>query len=105
MSRRDRAALRPQPARNGTEFHPTPDPLIDALIEYMLSLLPLEPAIWECAAGDGRLASAIAATGRHVVATDIAPRHLMCCSTISSPGRPRSGSRSRLLTRCIAASC
>jgi hypothetical protein len=71
---RDPAALRPQPSRDGTEFHPTPDCLIAAAINHVLPTLPQAPTIWECAAGDGRLARAIAATGRTVIATDLTPR-------------------------------
>jgi hypothetical protein len=71
---RDPAALRPQPARDGTEFWATPDCLIAAAIEHVLPLLSAEPAIWEPAAGDGRLARAISAAGTTVIATDLVPR-------------------------------
>jgi hypothetical protein len=68
------------------------------LIEHVLPLLPAG-TIWECAAGDGRLARAISSTGRHLIATDIAPQHsdvllrdfltgaapLGCPITISNP--------------------
>jgi hypothetical protein len=67
------AALRPQPKRSGVEWWATPSDLIDALITHVLPLLP-DGAIWECAAGDGRLAEAIRAAGRHVIASDIAPQ-------------------------------
>jgi hypothetical protein len=77
MSRRqnrDLAALRPQPARDGSEYWPTPDSLINAAIQHVLPLLPAEPVIWESAAGDGRLARALSVAGRTVIATDLVPR-------------------------------
>jgi hypothetical protein len=74
MSRCDPAALRPQPARSGLDRWPTPNCLTAALIDHVLPLLPDGP-VWECAAGDGRLADALHATGRHVIATDIYPQH------------------------------
>jgi hypothetical protein len=40
----------------------------------VLPFLP-EGIIWECAAGDGRMARAIQAAGRTVIATDIVPAH------------------------------
>jgi hypothetical protein len=82
------AALRSQPARDGTEYHPTPDCLIAAAIDYVLPALPQEPMIWECAAGDGRLARSITATGRTVLATDLVPRSpdvLLRCFITGSP--------------------
>jgi hypothetical protein len=89
MSRRqihDPAALRPQPAREGVDWWGTPPDLIDALVHYVLPLLPDSP-VWECAAGDGRLARTIAATGRHVTTTDIAPQHpdVLLCDFLTSP--------------------
>jgi hypothetical protein len=64
------AALRPQPRRQGPDAWQTPASLIDALITYVLPTLPMG-IIWEPAAGDGRLADAMRAAGREVVATDL----------------------------------
>jgi hypothetical protein len=72
---RDPASLRPQPKRSGADYWPTPPCLTRALIEHVLPDLPLAP-LWECAAGDGRLASAMRAAGHSVVASDIEPRHV-----------------------------
>jgi hypothetical protein len=69
---RDKAALRPQPARAGDDWFPTPDCLITALIRYVLP--EIQGAIWEPAAGDGRLADAMRDAGRDVLATDLFPR-------------------------------
>lgn len=69
---RDKAALRPQPARNGDDFWPTPHCLITALVSFVLP--EIHGAVWEPAAGDRRLADAIRATGRDVLATDLYPR-------------------------------
>jgi hypothetical protein len=66
-------ALRPQPKRGGADFWPTPACLIEALLQHVLPALPPGP-VWECAAGDGRLARAIEATGRSVLATDKYPQ-------------------------------
>jgi hypothetical protein len=52
---RDRPALRPQPGRDGPDFWPTPPCLTRAFVRHVLPALPPSP-IWECAAGDGRLA-------------------------------------------------
>jgi hypothetical protein len=72
--RRDPAALRSQPARDGTEFHPTPSCLAGALTAYVLPSLPAGP-IWECAAGAGALVHAMRAAGYTVAAaTDLVPR-------------------------------
>lgn len=68
--RRQDAALRPQQRRGGADFWPTPATLIDALIHHVLPTLP-PGAIWECACGDGRLADAMRAAGRPVVASDL----------------------------------
>jgi hypothetical protein len=70
---RDPAALRPQPARTGTDWHPTPACLTLALTRFVLPTLPPGP-VWEACAGDGRLARSIEAEGRQVIATDIDPR-------------------------------
>jgi hypothetical protein len=70
---RDLASLRPQPRRDGHDFWATPPCLIDALIQHVLSELS-PAAIWECAAGDGRLAQALSAAGYAVLASDIDPR-------------------------------
>ena len=72
---RDPAAYRPQPARDGADFWPTPPCLSRALTQHILPALPLVP-VWECAAGDGRLARTIAMTGRDVIATDLFPQPL-----------------------------
>jgi hypothetical protein len=73
MRSRDPAPLLPQPARTGTDWHPTPPCLTLALTRFVLPGLPPGP-VWEPCAGDGRLARAIEAEGRQVIATDIAPR-------------------------------
>jgi hypothetical protein len=62
-------AARGQPKRTGPDFWPTPACLIEAACTYMLPALPAAP-LWECAAGDGRLAAALGAT----VATDRFPQ-------------------------------
>jgi hypothetical protein len=69
---KDPSAYRPQPARGGPDFWPTPKCLTAALLQYVLPALPGQ-VIWECAAGDGKLAGAIAATGRKVIASDLVP--------------------------------
>ena len=69
---RDPASLRPQPKRAGHDFWPTPRCLTEALIEHVLPDLPHAP-VWECAAGDGRLAAALGAAGLSVLASDIEP--------------------------------
>ena len=70
---RDLASLRPQPRRHGHDFWATPRCLTEALVKHVLPELPTV-AIWECAAGDGRLAWALRAAGCTVVASDIEPR-------------------------------
>jgi hypothetical protein len=70
---RDPASLRPQLRRDGHDFWPTPRCLTEALIKHVLPELPTA-AIWECAAGDGRLAQALHAVGYTVLASDIEPR-------------------------------
>ena len=72
-ARPDPAAQRGQPNRDGPDFWPTPVCLIAALVRHVLPSLPPAP-IWECAAGDGRLAEAISAAGRRVTATDLHPQ-------------------------------
>jgi hypothetical protein len=69
---RDPAALRPQPARDGPDFWPTPQCLAVALAQFVLP--EVSGAIWEPAAGDGRLATAMRDVGRDVLASDIQPR-------------------------------
>jgi hypothetical protein len=64
------AALRPQPARLGRDFWPTPHCLIAALINDIVPRLPAG-RIWEPAAGDGRLAEALRCVGRTVLASDV----------------------------------
>src|SRR3954470_11893116 len=64
------AALRPPPKRHGADVWPTPVALTDALRIHVLPLLP-EGIIWEPAAGDGRLATALRHAGRQVVASDL----------------------------------
>jgi hypothetical protein len=66
---KDPAAVKQQPERDGPDFWPTPKSLVDACVNYVLPMLPHDP-IWECAAGDGRLANAIATVGREVWVTD-----------------------------------
>jgi len=73
--RPDPAAQRGQPKRDGPDFWPTPDCLISALVEHVIPTLPAGP-IWECAAGDGRLASAIEKAGRRVIMSDLFPQNL-----------------------------
>jgi hypothetical protein len=70
---RDPAALRPQSKPDPRHLWPTPSCLTWALITHVLPYLPPGP-IWECAAGDGRLAHAMRAVGRIVHASDIVPR-------------------------------
>jgi hypothetical protein len=72
LKRRDPAALRPQPMRDGADFWPTPRCLSDALVHHVLPSLPPGP-VWECAAGDGRLVAAMRAAGRTVFASDLMP--------------------------------
>lgn len=70
VRRRDPAALRPQPRRDGADNWPTPACLLGALVEHVLAELPPGP-IWEPAAGDGGLARALREAGRKVVVTDL----------------------------------
>ena len=69
----DPASLRPQPKPDPCALWPTPPCLTWALITHVLPRLPQGP-IWECAAGDGRLADAMRGAGRVVHASDIVPR-------------------------------
>jgi hypothetical protein len=69
----DPAAVRPQPRRVGPDFWPTPTSLIAALQSHVLPGLP-EGAIWEPAAGDGRLARAMIGAGRTVIQSDLYPQ-------------------------------
>jgi hypothetical protein len=66
---RDRAALRPQPTRNGDDWWATPTCLTTALVRFVLP--EVHGVVWECAAGDGALAAAMRAAGRDVLATDL----------------------------------
>jgi hypothetical protein len=69
--RKDPLAVRPRhDSRDGADFWPTPACLTAALVQFVLPSLPPGP-VWECAAGEGHLARAIAASGRRVVATDL----------------------------------
>jgi hypothetical protein len=70
---RDPVSLRPQPRRDGHDFWPTPPCLTEALIMHVLPELPTK-AVWECAAGDGRLVRALRAGGYTAFASDIEPR-------------------------------
>jgi hypothetical protein len=70
---RDPAALRPQSKPDPCHLWPTPPCLTWALVTRVLPYLPPGP-VWECAAGDGRLADAMRAAGRIVLASDILPR-------------------------------
>jgi hypothetical protein len=70
---RDPNARRPQPKRSGRDLWPTPASLIETVTLHVLPVLP-DGAIWECAAGDGRLAEAIREAGRDTYASDIFPR-------------------------------
>jgi hypothetical protein len=70
---RDPSARRPTPKREDMDFWPTPPELQIALTRYVLELLPDGP-VWECAAGDGRLADALIAAGRQVILSDIDPQ-------------------------------
>jgi hypothetical protein len=67
----DPAALRPAVRRDGPDYWPTPRCLGDALVRCVLPELP--GPIWECAAGDGRLAAAMRAAGRRVITSDLLP--------------------------------
>src|SRR4051794_27249997 len=69
---RDKASLRPQPARSGADWWPTPQCLTAALLRCVLPRLA--GPIWEPAAGDGRLAAAMHQAGRIVLASDLEPR-------------------------------
>jgi hypothetical protein len=71
----DPSARRPTPKRTDKDFWPTPPELQVALARYVLPLLPPGP-IWECAAGDGALAGALAKAGRDVILSDIDPQRL-----------------------------
>jgi hypothetical protein len=73
--RGDRAGLKTPKARpEDNEFWPTPPCLRAALTHYVVPNLPAGRIIWECAAGDGTLGDAIAATGRQVFMSDIDPQ-------------------------------
>jgi hypothetical protein len=61
--RKDLSAYRPRPARDGTDFWPTPPCLIKALVQFALPGLPAGN-LWEFAAGDGRVARVLRAAGR-----------------------------------------
>jgi hypothetical protein len=71
--RKDPCAYRPQPVRDGTDFWPTPPCLTNALVQFVLPGLPAGN-LWECAAGDVRLARALRAAGRPALASDIDPQ-------------------------------
>jgi hypothetical protein len=68
---RDPTSIRPQPARAGPDYQPTRGCLSDALVRCVLPELP--GPIWECAAGNGRLDTAMRAAGRTVIASDLFP--------------------------------
>jgi hypothetical protein len=70
--RPDKATQRGQPAREGSDFWPTPDDLIAAACKHVLPILP-SGVIWECANGDGVLQRAIAAYGFEVIGSDKYP--------------------------------
>lgn len=70
VPRPDPAAQRGQPRRDGPDFWPTPSTLITALVHYVVPRLPPGP-LWECAAGDGRLADALDRAGRTVIRSDL----------------------------------
>jgi hypothetical protein len=75
--RLDRPSLRPQPARDGPDFWPTPACLVGALTRSVLPFDAIESercVIWEPGAGGGAIADALVAAGWDVVATDIEPR-------------------------------
>jgi hypothetical protein len=46
--RRQDAALRPQPSRDGADYWPTPASLIGALIAHVLPTLPAGPRVGMC---------------------------------------------------------
>jgi hypothetical protein len=72
---RDPAPLRPTPARAGLDQQwITPVCLCSCLVERVLPTLDSTSPIWEGAAGNGAIVDAVRATGREVIATDIAPR-------------------------------
>jgi hypothetical protein len=70
----DPGARRPTPKREDQDFWPTPECLRSALVHCVLPFLPPGLTIWEAAAGDGSLSDAIAATGRTVISSDVAPQ-------------------------------
>jgi hypothetical protein len=72
--RNDPAAKRPTPKRTGNDYWPTPPDVAAVLVQHVLPVLGSGIRIWECAAGDGRLADAIAAAGYDVVMTDADPK-------------------------------
>jgi hypothetical protein len=71
--RNDPSAYRPQPAREGRDFWPTIDPgLHDMLIHCVLPKVPPDLAVWEAAAGAGRLFDSLRhRTNRQIIATDL----------------------------------
>jgi hypothetical protein len=71
-NRRDRAGLRPSPARNDGDFWRTTPDLAAALVGRVLPSVP-DGVVWECAAGDGILLDALRDAGRVVIAADIEP--------------------------------
>jgi hypothetical protein len=83
--RKDPMAARGQPKRIGPDFWPTPHCLIEAAVTHIVPALHAAP-IWECAAGDGRLAAALGAA----IATDKFPQDgslPLDFLTTSPPGR------------------
>jgi len=70
---RDQPSQRSTPRRDGPDYWPTPHSLIEAMVMNVLPMLPPNTMVWEPAAGDGRLASAIAETGRGVAVSDLVP--------------------------------
>lgn len=74
----DPSALRPTPGRDGPDFWPTPHSLVAALVHAVLPLLRDDVPIFECAAGDRRLAIAMRAAGRDVIESDLYPQDGLC---------------------------
>lgn len=72
--RKDPAAYRPQPGRDGPDFWPTIDRGLQLLLVHdVLSAVPAGLTIWECAAGSGHLVDPMRGIRRDVIATDLYP--------------------------------
>jgi hypothetical protein len=75
-------------ARVDRDFYPTPSWVVDALAEYVELQ---NRRIWECAAGDGRMARALAIHGARVFSSDVESyERLDAVFDFLSPGFPES---------------